>query len=58
MAFDLSLSKSARRLCAYARDIGEILLNMMVLVNCLKHSIVIKQNQDLCYPLKIIVKSL
>jgi phosphate uptake regulator len=30
MAFDLSLSESVRRLCAYARDFGEILLNMLV----------------------------
>lgn len=30
MAFDLSLSESVRRLCAYARDFGEILLNMNV----------------------------
>ena len=30
MAFDLSLSESVRRLCAYSRDFGEILLNMKV----------------------------
>lgn len=30
MAFDLRLSESVRRLCAYARDFGEILLNMKV----------------------------
>ena len=30
MAFDLSLSETVRRLCAYARDFGEILLNMLV----------------------------
>tara|TARA_B100001996_G_C18667953_1_gene595554 strand:- start:1608 stop:2642 length:1035 start_codon:yes stop_codon:yes gene_type:complete len=30
MAFDLSLSESVRRLCAYARDFGEILLNMLI----------------------------
>lgn len=30
MAFDLRLSESIRRLCAYARDFGEILLNMKV----------------------------
>ena len=30
MAFGLSFSESVRRLCAYARDFGEILLNMMV----------------------------
>jgi len=30
MAFDLSLSESVRRLCAYTRDFGEILLNMKV----------------------------
>lgn len=30
MAFDLSFSESVRRLCAYSRDFGEILLNMMV----------------------------
>jgi phosphate uptake regulator len=30
MTFDLSLSESVRRLCAYARDFGEILLNMLV----------------------------
>ena len=31
MAFDLSLSESVRRLCAYSRDFGEILLNMFLL---------------------------
>jgi phosphate uptake regulator len=31
MAFDLSLSESVRRLCAYSRDFGEILLNMLVM---------------------------
>ena len=30
MAYDLSLSESVRRLCAYSRDFGEILLNMKV----------------------------
>ena len=30
MAFDLSLSESVRRLCAYSRDFGEILLNLKV----------------------------
>ena len=30
MAFDLRLSESVRRLCAYARDFGEVLLNMKV----------------------------
>ena len=30
MAFDLSLSESVCRLCAYSRDFGEILLNMKV----------------------------
>ena len=30
MAFDLSLSESVRRLCAYSRDFGEILLNMLL----------------------------
>ena len=30
VAFDLRLSESVRRLCAYARDFGEVLLNMKV----------------------------
>jgi hypothetical protein len=30
MAQNLSLSESVRRLCAYSRDFGEILLNMKI----------------------------